>query len=1363
MRQVIRRLQVSLSVLLIVSLLSSGVLLPTRVWAAVSELAELKGPTKVDPPGPEYRFEQRLKQLKERLRREADARGAGRQPDPDLLAEELRAARADLAALDAEMRALLSGNEQSLQEGGAPPIALERHRQFVAEYEAQLALLQQELTHTEEAPGDAVRQENLLKKLRDFTPKDRQQPLGSSLPFRSPEPAAQELTLTAAAAMLPEEPTPADHAQTLETLPSAAIQQLAADLGNDPVALYEWVRNNIRYSPYGGSRKGAARTLEERAGNAWDQSSLLIALLRAAGYPARYVTGTIQVPSEAAMAWTGTANVRSAVQLLASGGVPVSGITSGGDYAAVQMAHTWVEAFVPLDDYRGIAGAAAESAWQPFDPSYKATNLESGVDLPAVSGLDPAALLEQLSATADSHPGTGGTTSLDAAYVAQQIDAAYRQAEQYLLSQGYDLEHPERYVEQLVITPESLGIAPLTMPYDTVATIGEYSEVPEAVRERVAFGLSGASFLGATLPAQQLWSAPTAELAGKRLTLSWRPATADDEAILAKYGGFLKTPAYLVKVTPELKLEGQVVATGPSLGLGQQQTFTMWFQAPGGRTIPVENSVVAGSYYAVALDLGFGSTEAMTRRADLLQQVSATLTEQNVWSDEAVGEMLHMLGQGYFGQVGAIRALLARSADIAEARHTSAGLVAADLSAAYLFFSPVSVRLGGLHIDVDHDLVSPVSRTGDSQAVRGYMVASGAVGSAYEHLIFEQMLQVPALSAMRVFQVAQERGIPIYTINASNVEELLPLLDLSDAVESDIRSSAMAGKLVFAPEREVQLYNWHGAGYVVMDPESGAAGYMISGGWAGGSTDWEMLLVTLVALIGLLLMAVPFVNAIVGLGLFIFGPLTLGTVFGALINLFIIASTLWYAYELFDSGYDYWVNHDDAAGRTLVGLAAGTLFGLAAGALVGKAIGAVAQKYPAVGRLVEKAFTWLDDVTYGEASRLVTRGWTREIVVMAAETGGPGSLKMLTQLGDEGLITFSEMAELISRGIAPHDINLLVRAGIRDLAAVGINTADDAARVANLIKNGFSATDVEYLAVRGINASNLEQHGIFGLDDAQRATAFLRGGASADDLRVLGRTGLKVTEYASAGISSVDDVAAGARLVKDFGFDKAWLQRGARVVEGGTASVLDDIQRAFPDKSLKNVLTSIDDLAQKYGAEVHRFGDDVAHALPDDLAAKLPSLVDRRFTPDQVRTVMPSANSQPNLQGAVGELQAYNVSTRHMNLTAQRPGPVLKVGADEFRVDVVAHTADNKVIVFEARNYKQASFDTWKNNTSAFEEQMTRDFERFAAARDYYQGLGKTDIPTYFFADNTWDPAIGRMISEWYNGNGWTVNIIRYR
>lgn len=75
------------------------------------------------------------------------------------------------------------------------------------------------------------------------------------------------------------------------------IQELADSLQDNPVKIFNYVHDNIRYVLYFGSKKGAQLTLLEKSGNDFDQCALLVALLQAAGYGnAAYQFGWMGIP-----------------------------------------------------------------------------------------------------------------------------------------------------------------------------------------------------------------------------------------------------------------------------------------------------------------------------------------------------------------------------------------------------------------------------------------------------------------------------------------------------------------------------------------------------------------------------------------------------------------------------------------------------------------------------------------------------------------------------------------------------------------------------------------------------------------------------------------------------------------------------------------------------------------------------------------------------------------------------------------------------------------------------------------------------------------------------------------------------------
>ncbi len=74
----------------------------------------------------------------------------------------------------------------------------------------------------------------------------------------------------------------------------------------------------------------------------------------------------------------------------------------------------------------------------------------------------------------------------------------------------------------------------------------------------------------------------------------------------------------------------------------------------------------------------------------------------------------------------------------------------------------------------------------------------------------------------------------IFTITQSNLELALSKITISSESENDIRNAVNAGKVVTAHEHRINFNGWIGEGYTVIDPQTGAGGYLIAGGGNGG-------------------------------------------------------------------------------------------------------------------------------------------------------------------------------------------------------------------------------------------------------------------------------------------------------------------------------------------------------------------------------------------------------------------------------------------------------------------------------------------------------------------------------------------------
>ena len=105
----------------------------------------------------------------------------------------------------------------------------------------------------------------------------------------------------------------------------ASIAELARALKYDANTIFEYVYNNIEYTPTWGVHKGALGTLLDHTSNDMDQAVLLGALLTQSGYSVTYVNGNLTLSSaqdSGVQLGTDPAHPTLACNLLGEGGLP---------------------------------------------------------------------------------------------------------------------------------------------------------------------------------------------------------------------------------------------------------------------------------------------------------------------------------------------------------------------------------------------------------------------------------------------------------------------------------------------------------------------------------------------------------------------------------------------------------------------------------------------------------------------------------------------------------------------------------------------------------------------------------------------------------------------------------------------------------------------------------------------------------------------------------------------------------------------------------------------------------------------------------------------------------------------------------
>ena len=652
------------------------------------------------------------------------------------------------------------------------------------------------------------------------------------------------------------------------------IRTLAATLNNNPTEIYAWVHNNIRYIPSHGSIQGAQYTLENKRGNAVDTASLLIALLRAAGVPARYAYGTVEISAEKVMNWVGGATAPEAAQsLLGQGGVPNIALVSGGRVKTIRLEHTWVEAYVDFEPSRGLNNIEGDR-WIPMDASFKQYEFTEGMSLSENVPFDPQALVAEIEQSATINEEAGWVQGIPQVEIEQHLADFESKLESYINNQNPDATVGEvlglQTIEILPPRPLAAGL-----PYEHILTQQVFSEVPNSLRHRFKYELATQSSGYPNAPFIAL-NEPTVKLAGKKLVLSFRPATEDDREIIESYlpepdpeTGEIDPndlpdtlPGYLINLTAELSANGELLQSGPAQTMGAELYETLGLYSPAHQWFTSVNHPIAGEYRAIGLDLQGISQKQVGSLKSELESTKAKLESGDanhlaaLTKHEVMGDLIYGTIMSYFALNDVQDEIQAQAADMITYRLPSYGIFSTTLQPQYWFGVPRNTTFSGLTMDVDAVTFHGAAKDGDRTTRINFTRASGARLSAMEHLVPEQMFSTdenPAhgISAVKALALAAAQGQRIWTINQDNLGEAIAAIDLGAEVEAEIRNSVLAGNVATAHEAQLVYHGWVGSGYLLIDPETGAGAYKISGGFNGSSTAVDKAISAFLTVVGI--------------------------------------------------------------------------------------------------------------------------------------------------------------------------------------------------------------------------------------------------------------------------------------------------------------------------------------------------------------------------------------------------------------------------------------------------------------------------------------------------------------------------------
>lgn len=804
--------------------------------------------------------------------------------------EALRASRDETRQLIEEVRSEFAATGAMLEAKKLPEVIRQRQAEAVAKFEEEVAAFNKDLDDAIDASDEATEKskaEAALKRLerhklgrshQDFDPNNLPnsvlKPDRTRTPKTSVE-AFQAALLTGESSVrlaqiggfdfshLPGADNPTYLEATTEVVLSDDIKAKAAELHNSPVEIYNWVRNNVQWQPTWGAIQDASHTLSAQRGNAFDISSLTIALLRASGIPARYVHGVIEVPEAKFRNWAGGfENLDAAIDFASAGGIPITSVISGGKISKVRVEHVWVEAAVDFIPSRGVKNRSADS-WVPMDPSFKQGQQLAASDALASSDsqLDSAAARYLASGTTNASE--GWASGFDPSILETAQSDAKAAMDQYI-----DSQLPSATMGQVLggrkIVVENFPVLPAALPNRIVVTGTRYASIPASLQQQITFAF-GKDLEGYPIAPKTF---PWAQLNNQQITLSFRPATpADESAMRAFFPGQpisnvsqipSSIPAYLVNVVPELAVNGQVVMTGGPMTLGTDLTFVFnpKFVSEGEKQFSY--ALPAGSYLAIGTIAGSVSGAAWARVNSRAAATEAALTagNANLSRERLVGDLFHTGILAYYDQY----VMQAYYAGLFQKGHhqLAAGLgsFGYEPNVDTFFGVPRKIKTGGAVMNIP--IVNIVGMDAPQSAgKKTYTTVIGALSSALENAVPETLLstdsqRVEGISAVKAITKAAASGQRIYDITASNAAAVLPLIHHDSATMSEISSAVAAGKRVITHTDAVSVPGWHGAGYVILDQDTGAGAWKIAGGQNGGGVFWvTVLLLSLLAALAL--------------------------------------------------------------------------------------------------------------------------------------------------------------------------------------------------------------------------------------------------------------------------------------------------------------------------------------------------------------------------------------------------------------------------------------------------------------------------------------------------------------------------------
>lgn len=609
-----------------------------------------------------------------------------------------------------------------------------------------------------------------------------------------------------------------------EVVFSQAIMDLADELENDPLQIINYVKNEIEYEPYYGLKKGSESTLLQKSGNDMDQASLLIALLRYSGFPARYETADVKMSIGAVNSNLGTRSAIRSAEILSLNKIPYTLYTLDGNPYFFVVEHTFVETYIPYGYSRGIdINDGGEEKWIPID-----------VVLSSVFYADRVDIISEYKEQEDFDVEEFYIDYLSGLYGDEEPLEAFRgDISNFLLSADFDyyddLTYEDVLIQEYIIGSDSEFISGV-LSYEILDSFGKFDYISDEYKHKIEISIDNDDVEDLS------HSFSLHDISDKELVVAYQAATPDDQVIIDSFETLYDVvPLSLVEVVPMIKVNGEVVAISDApVTLGEIAEYSLDIIAPE-RDIDgnlefvdkktIEKPLTAGVSEAFAFNTG--KIVPMTHRNEMDYSSSSSIQEQKLYSTAV--DYLFRLQESHDEIADLINGGFVNVSTMAS--------IANNLEVSYIDDEPYSFEWNGLDIN-SFAGVRYFSKLGEeiNYNRKEFLALFGLEASQDEADIFEDNYGVESVSTVKGLKLVSEDyfpGIGMHIINSDN-EGDIESLNIYDSLKDVFHEAVDEGKTIYTPSEQVVYGDWEGLFYIAIDWEAGDATYAIGRGLNGG-------------------------------------------------------------------------------------------------------------------------------------------------------------------------------------------------------------------------------------------------------------------------------------------------------------------------------------------------------------------------------------------------------------------------------------------------------------------------------------------------------------------------------------------------